>query len=102
MLLNTAGQAYRRCLANSSWDLAINVSQCRNIELDILRDIIDEIEDVIQTKPVNDSVDLTMMLDVNEIQVLSGELASLTDSTQTSLFVNDLNTTNEIIGSLNT
>ena len=91
--------AYRRCLANSSWDLAVNVSHCRNIELDILRDIISEIEDVVKTKPVNDSVDLTTMLDVTVVQVLSGELASLTDSTQTSLFVNDLNTANEIINS---
>ena len=79
--------------------MAVNVSHCRNIEIDILRDIMSQIEDVVQTKPVNDSVDLTMMLDVTEVQVLSGELAFLTDSTKTSLFVNDLNTANEIINS---
>ena len=82
--------------------MAINVSQCRNIELDILRDIINEIEEAVQTRPANDTIDLTVMLDVTEVQELSGELASLTDTTQTSLFVNDLNTTNEIISSLNT
>ena len=82
--------------------MAINVSQCRNIELDILRDIINEIEEAVQTRPANDTIDLTVMLDVTEVQELSGELASLTDTTQTSLFVNDLNTTNEIISLLNT
>jgi len=102
MLLYTAGLAYRKCLDNSSWEVAINVSQCQNIELDILRDIINEIEDSVQAGPVNTSIDLTMMLDATEVRALSGELASLTDTTQTSLFVNDLNITNEIISSLNT
>ena len=79
--------------------MAVNVSQCRSLELDILNNAINEIENFVLARPDNSTVDLTVMLDVTEVQALSGEVASLTDNT---LFVNDLNTTNQIISSLNT
>ena len=78
--------------------MAVNVSQCRSLELDILNNAINEIENFVLARPDNSAVDLTVMLDITEVQVLSGEVASLTDNT---LFVNDLNTTNQIISSLN-
>ena len=81
--------------------MVVNVTQCQNIELDILRDVISELEDIVQTRPANNTIDLTVMLDVTEVQALSGELASHTDTTQTFLFVSDLETINDIISSIN-
>ena len=78
--------------------MAVNVSQCRSLELDILNNAINEIENFVLARPDSSTVDLTVMLDVTEVQALSGEVASLTDNT---LFINDLNTTNQIISSLN-
>lgn len=95
-----SGLAYRRCLSNAEWDDAINVSQCHTVEFTLLDDRVNELQDILDANIDNGTRNLTVMFDIMEVQVVSEELTVLTDVSQGPILPNDLNTTNDILGTL--
>jgi len=73
-----------------------NVSQCRNIELAALSDIINEQRNILADNTNTTVMDLTVMFDINEVRSMSEELSILTN-TSAAIVPNDLNTVNNLI-----
>ena len=95
-----SGLAYRRCLSNAEWDVAINVSQCHTVEYTLLDDRVNELQEILDANMDNGTRNLTVMFDIMEVQVVSEELTMLTDVSQGPILPNDLNTTNDILETL--
>ena len=95
-----SGLAYRRCLSNAQWDVTINVSQCHTVEFTLLDDRAHELQGILNANMDNGTRNLTVMFDIMEVQVVSEELTMLTDASQGPVLPNDLNTTNDILGTL--
>ena len=95
-----SGLAYRRCLSNAEWDVAINVSQCHTVEYTLLDNRVNELQEILDANMDNGTRNLTVMFDIMEVQVVSEELTMLTDVSQGPILPNDLNTTNDILGTL--
>ena len=91
------GLAYRRCLPNTEWDVAINVSQCHTVELTLLDYRVNELQEILDANMDNGTRNLTVMFDIMEVQAVSEELAMLTDVSLGPILPNDLNTTNDIL-----
>ena len=84
------GLAYRLCLQNSTWDTVINDTECRNSELTMLSNILNDI----LTGTTNSS-----MINIGDVQAIGKVVADLTN-VSTGITPNELNTTNNIISSL--
>ena len=95
-----AGLAYRRCLPNAEWDVAINVSQCHTVELTLLDNRANELQEILNANINNGTRNLTVMFDITEVQVVGEELTILTDTSLGPILPNDLNTTNDILDAL--
>jgi len=88
--------AYRYCSEDGVWDVTTNVTQCENIELSVLRDIINEQSDILASNTNTTMMDLTALFDIDEVESVSEELSILTN-TSFAIVPNDLTTTNVII-----
>ena len=95
-----AGLAYRRCLPNGQWDVAIDVSQCHTVELTLLDNRVNELQTILDANMGNGTRNLTVMFDIVEVQIASEELVMLTDTSLGPVLPNDLNTTNDILDAL--
>ena len=60
----------------------------------------DELRSILNDNTNNSSRDLTTIFDITEVQVVSNELAMLTNTTEDPILPNDLNTTNNIVNTL--
>ena len=78
------------------WDVTTNVTQCQNIELIVLRDILSEQSNILSDNTNTTMMDLTTLFDIDEVQSVSEELSILTD-TSFAIVPNDINTTNSAI-----
>ena len=94
------GLAYRRCLPNAEWDVAIDVSQCHTVELTLLDNRVNELQSILVANTDNGTRNLTIMFDIIEVQIASEELTVLTDTSLGPILPNDLNTTNDILDTL--
>ena len=66
----------------------------------MLNDHADELRSILNDNTNNSSRDLTTIFDITEVQVVSNELAMLTNTTEDPILPNDLNTTNNIVNIL--
>ena len=98
--IHVVGLAYRRCLANAQWDVAIDVSQCHTVELTLLDNRVNELQGILNANTDNGTRNLTVMFDIMEVQIVSEELTVLTDTSLGPILPNDLNTTNDILDTL--
>ena len=94
------GLAYRHCLENAEWEMTINVSQCHTVEIVMLNDRANELRSTLDSNMNSISRDLTILFDITEVQVVSDELAMITNATEGPIIPNDLNTTNNIVNTL--
>ena len=100
LFISVVGLAYRNCLENAEWDMTINVSQCHTVEILMLSDRANELQSILSDNTNNGTRDLTTTFDIMEVQVVSDELAMLTNNTGSALLPNDLDTTNNIVNTL--
>ena len=77
----------------------INVTQCRSIELMALNDILNENLDILINNTNNNTRDLTIMFNITEVELISRDVADLTDM-PTAIVPNDINETNNIVSLL--
>ena len=94
------GLAYRECEAESTWSDIIDTRNCRNVELIVLNDRAVQLADTLRDITGTDTMDLTVYFDIDEVQEVSGELTVLTNTSETSLVPNDINTTNNVLSTL--
>ena len=66
----------------------------------MLNDHADELRSILNDNTNNSYRDLTTIFDITEVQVVSNELAMLTNTTEDPILPNDLNTTNNIVNTL--
>ena len=83
------GLAYRLCLQNSTWDTAINDTECRNSTLKMLDNLLSDISGNTNN----------LMNSIGEVEAISKDVFNLTN-VSTGITPNDLNTTNNIISEL--
>ena len=94
------GIAYRNCLSNAQWDVAIDVSQCQTVELTLLDNRAQQLQEILNANTANDTRDLTVMFDIAEVQAVSEELTMLTDTSQGPILPMDVSTANDILTTL--
>ncbi|XP_065894114.1 uncharacterized protein [Dysidea avara] len=99
-LAESSGLASRNCLQNGQYDDNIDVTQCRNMELVSLNDRAIQSAEILRNNTNNDTMDLTVIFDINEVQIISEELTILTNTSGRPLVPNDLNTSNSVLSSL--
>ena len=80
--------------------MTINVSQCHTVEIVKLSDRVSELNDILSSNTNDSSRDLTIIFDITEVQIISDELAMLTNETEKPILPNDLDTTNNIVNTL--
>lgn len=66
----------------------------------MLSDRADELQSILSDNTNNDTRDLTTTFDIMEVQAVSDDLAMLTNTTESALLPNDLDTTNNIVNTL--
>ena len=77
----------------------INVTHCQSIELMALNDVLNENLDTLNSNTNNNTRDLTIVFDITEVELVSRDVADLTD-VSTAIVPNDINETNNIVSSL--
>ena len=83
------GIAYRLCLQNSTWDTAINDTECRSSRLKMLDSLLSDISGNTNN----------LMNSIGEVEAISKDVSDLTN-VSTGIAPNELNTTNNIISEL--
>ena len=66
----------------------------------MLSDRAKELSNVLNSNTNTGSRDLTTLFDITEVQVVSDELAVITNRTDTPILPNDINTTNNVVTTL--
>ena len=70
------------------------------MELVSLNDRAIQSAEILRNNTNNDTMDLTVIFDINEVQIISEELTILTNTSGRPLVPNDLNTSNSVLSSL--
>ena len=95
--MSITGLAYRRCLPNSEWDEAVNVSQCYTIEMISLNDRVSELQEILNANMNNYMID---MFDIMEMQAVIDEVAMTTNTSLRPILPSDLATINNILNTI--
>ena len=77
-----------------------NVDECSTVEITRIREEVENLNTIFEATQYPNNSDRTVMVTSEDIQSITGELASVTDKDNTSFLPNDLGNTLESIGTI--
>ena len=66
----------------------------------MLNDRASQLEDILRDTTSSNTMDLTVSFDIDEVQQVSNELTTLTNTSEKRLVPNDINSTNDVLNKL--